>query len=318
MHVPGRNDCESTVVCGCPRRAASWCSRDRGRRRLLSSDQSWRKISTAPRVIERRAAEQIETRSSSAAPSSVGDRKRDSQRRPPSGELLHDLEERAAAAHCRRRACSARRARRARAPRNVPRRRRRRTRTTSGSPGRRGRAACRCKMIGDQPADEIPFGQRSRPVDDARVDADRAALPSRTASSASAIRGDLRPLIVVGFDRRRRDRAAAARETTTCRATRRICRGARRRRARFVSPPTLTSSKSCRRRRQMLTSAAEWDDRLAAGGGAFERVAVADVAVDERAGKSAPLRRCAQTPTVRAREPPGRCTMARPRYPVPP
>ena len=56
-------------------------------------------------------------------------------------------------------------------------------------------------MIVEQPADEIAFGERSRAVDDARVDANqRAAVTHRFVGQP--VGGDLRALIVVRLERR--------------------------------------------------------------------------------------------------------------------
>ena len=155
-------------------RAASSCSRDRATASPLSSDQSWRKISTAPRVMSGVPPNSV-TRSSSAAPSIVGDRKRDARRRPAAGELLHDLEHpplrRVLAAE---RVASAD-ARRARAPRSVPPRHRRRTRTTSGSRARRGPAACARDDRAISRPTRLPSVNDARPVDDARDRRGRAA-----------------------------------------------------------------------------------------------------------------------------------------------
>ena len=68
----------------------------------------------------------------------------------------------------------------------------------------------------------------------------------------------------------------------------------------------------------MLTSAAECEIGVAAGGGAFERRAIADVAVDERAGKPASRSRSARRRRARCPRAASARTTARPRYPVPP
>ena len=64
------------------------------------------------------------------------------------------------------------------------------------------------EVIGDQPADEVAFGERARAVDHARIDADDRQAVARGVAG-DTIRRHFRPLVVVRLDRRG---AAARRE----------------------------------------------------------------------------------------------------------
>ena len=170
------------------------------------------------------------------------------------------------------------------------------------------------QMICDQPADEIAFGERARVRTRRRDRRGRSGCRRRPRGRP---RGRRRPSSADSRSLRsaRSGRAAAARRTTTCRARAR-CLARRRRRSRSQTadvhvvevggaPPP--DADQCR----------GVGDRVAASGRPLERCAIADVAVDERAGQAAARRAAREHDQLVAARASARTT-ARPRYPVPP
>ena len=214
----------------------------------------------------------------------IRDRKRNARRRPASGELLHDLEDAAL-----RRVLAAERVASAYASaferlavsrRDIVDVGVRPALLRADEPGQ-----LVFQMIRDQPSDQVALGERAGTVHDARVHAhQRAAVADRLVGEH-----DRRPLSCA--DSRWRGaapscRAAAARRTTRCRA-RAAVRSVEAAASTLRRPPTLTSSKSSRPAPPDADERGGMRNGVAAARGALDCRAIADVAVDGRAGKAA-------------------------------
>ena len=143
-------------------------------------------------------------------------------------------------------------------------------------------------MIGDQASDQVAFGHRAWAVDDARIDANQGRSVAHTGIGEAVCR-HLRPLVVVGLDRRRMARGREREERRRVEHAHDAgCGGGRQH---VLETADVHLVEITRARPPDADERRHVADGVAPVRGACDRGTVADIAGDDRARQAAGRRR---------------------------